>query len=245
MSLLGNYIRSYFPDITLLRCNGLFSLCERDSESNWKRSLDQCLRCMHEQKKLSSWAALQLQDLSAFLHPDEIEQTKREIIRLPRSRVRGFTFKGLKLFEIYQNTLNHRLDGVEVDLSNKNHEQVVRRLLLSTYRMVLASDRFISTQRPEFLIVAGGTDFITQTLLKVAQMKGTAHSRFHWEVSQKCIRVSSSRSNEELSCQLLFDDVTTMRPDVATWPMELITILDSMLHFLGLSRDHLVLPLAK
>lgn len=243
--LLANYIRSAGVDTVQLRCNGIFSLCDRDAESNWRRGIESCVSCMSDQGSLAAWSGADIRDLSLFLAPFEVEQTKRWMYTISDEELSTVEFRGIVPWHTAKNTFFFRC-GVEVpDPANKVHTQVARRLLLSALRMRLAARRFLEHEAPTLVLVAGGRDFISRSLIEECVANSFGHVLFQWQLDERCVRIHHPRKPEALSCELVMNRITSMRADFRTWPLELMTILDDILQFLEIPRAELLLPAAK
>lgn len=243
--LLSHYIRGALPEAVQLRCNGIFSLCGRDSENHWSRSLNTCLSCKKESAQISEWGAFQPKDLSSYLKADEVEQTKRWISAQDARQLMRLEYKGAKLFELCAHSLSARLGVQKPDLTNKRQEDLARRHVLSTLRMWMAAKRFLGVERPELSFVAGGKDFMSACYLATARQQGCPVALFVWDEAQKIIFIHHPQSDQVFPCELYLDDVVSRRADIKTWPAQLTERLDAIKAFLNIDDTQLPLPLAR
>lgn len=243
--LLANYLKSFFPEVVQLRCNGAFSLCDRDADSSWTRSISSCFACMYDQRALSSWSGIPVQDLSSFLSPDDISQTKRWALALSPANFQQAAIGSVNVFDLCRESFMNRFGFTDPDPSNKNHEQFLRRVLLATARMVLAARRYHLKYAPDLSLISGGGDFLTRTF----QAEAISHKRdvavFRWEVAQRAIQIHHPRERNILACELVPEGIRGMRSDVKTWPHELVTIMGEIMKFLNLDGEQLRLPIAQ
>lgn len=245
LGLLGNYLKNIIPEICVLRCNGVFSLCDRDSENSWRRGIHGCFVCMQEQGRLAAWAGLRQEDLSLYLTPQQITESKRWALSLAADEMEEAVFGQIKPYSLCRASLRNYFGNLEPDLSNANHLHIVRRMMISAVRMCQAADCFISAAKPTLALVAGGEDFISGALAERSRVKGVDVAEFRWDLPNRSVKIFHPRLQKEFSCPLVFEDITSMRSDSRTWPWELVRIVEDILVFLDLTSSQLVLPIAR
>ncbi|MDC0358232.1 hypothetical protein OAO01_05390 [Oligoflexia bacterium] len=245
MYLLANYMLLFNSDTLQLTCNGIFSLCDRDRANSWRRNISSCLQCMSDQRNLAAWGGLHEDALSTYLRPEEVEKTKRWILTLAASELLTADYDGFALYELWQGSFHRRFGEQKPNLQNKHHENFIRRLMLSTLRMLHASKRFIDEQLPAVSFVAGGEDFITRSYIQQAKIKSSNIVKFSWDPGSRYVKILRAHDQSVFPCEVLLDSITSMRADVKTWPEELVAILDEILDFLGMSESQLQLPMAQ
>lgn len=232
--LLANYLKRMAYQVEAAHCNGMFTFCDRDAEQHWQRSIERCFECQHEQKELSRWAGVDLVPLGSHLSPSEVEATRRWAIGVPTESLLSAEWEGVNLASLSLGTFQNRF-GVEVpDLQNKSHEQILRRLILSSLRAWLASRRFLEKAQPKRLLVAGEKDFLSRSMIAAAAERRIPLGRFSWDINQRTVVIRTSESDRPLTCGLVLHDLISMRSDAVTWSPDLIRILDSILEFLHL-----------
>jgi len=236
MGLVARYLRSNGHRVQQLVCNGPFSLCDRDAESGWTRDLHSCQRCMFEQAAIAGWCGAEKVELSGCLSGDDIEDTRRWMLRLDAGELAQAQFHGRKLFELCRETLASRFGVRDFDPANRSHEQFARRVMLSAMRMCLATARFNNQHVPFLTLVAGGEDYITRSFLSESAVQRRSAAVFRWEASARSIRVFHPRKSEVFSCEFILQDITAMRSDVATWPAELTGAAGDLVNFLGIQE---------
>ncbi len=242
--LLANYLNDIYPEVVQLRCNGVLSLCERDSDRGWRRAPHSCLLCGSDQAKLAAWAGVKSTCLSRYLLPRDIDETRRWVLGLDDQALTTARFREVPLFSLCSASFQSRF-GVETpDLRNKNHNRVLRRLLLSTARTLLCVERFNKKFVPDVSLVPGGSDYLSAVFMHRAGAQGSC-AIFKWDLHSRQTTILNSRTSEVYSCELLIDNVAGMRGDPGTWPPELIQMISQILSFLGLSDTQLALPIAR
>lgn len=243
--LFSNYLKTINYPVIQLTCNGAFSLCDRDEEEGWKRQVDSCLRCIKDQKNLAEWSGSQTMDLSKFISSDEVIATRRAINRFAVSQLQSAAYEGISLYEICLASFKQRYPGSLPDLSNKKHEQLLRRYLLSAARMCMASKRLLNTIRPEISLVSSGDDYITRSLIEQTKRLKFTAVIFKMDIHERCIKVINTARQTEFSSPLVVNEVIGMRPDVDTWPPQLMQLMQDIARFLDVSASQISLPLAQ
>lgn len=243
--LLAHYMRAASTDMINLRCNGVFSLCDRDAEINWRRDVDSCIKCMQEQSTLSQWSGIETADLSPYLSSEDVERTKRWLLAVPTSELTTVSYEQIIPFELCKHLFIARF-GIEKPVeTNKQHEQFLRRAILSVSRTCIAMRRFLFATKPNLVFVGGARDFISQSLYQESLRMGFDAVLFRWSMENRAIRIHHPKTDKILSCDLVMSGVTQMRGDARTWPLEVVSTLDDILNFMGIPRSELLFPAAK
>lgn len=243
--LTANYLNGYFSDIVQLRCNGVFSLCDRDEESNWRRDASSCAACIKNQSQMAEWSSLAYKDLSRFLSAEEIRETRRLMHATPDDGLRHLNFKGLNIYELCRGSFFNRLGTEQPDMMNKKHAQLMRRIMISALRMCMATRRFNNHFMPDLTIVAGGRDYITKALAGQSAQQKRDVAVFGIDINTRSIRIRHPREDKYLSSQLILPDIMSMRADSKTWPAEIVSAVEEILAFLDIPATQINLPLAK
>lgn len=245
MYLLANFLKATYPEVVQLRCNGMFSVCDRDVDASWTRTVSSCFACIADQKALSDWSGLPVQDFSSFVTPDNIRETKHWVTALDAQQLPHAEFRGMRIFDICRETFANRFGAVDFEPRNKNHDQFLRRVLVSAARACLAAERYHSAYAPDLCLVSGGRDFITQGFTTFSRAMQRDVAVFRWDVATRAINISHPRNEKSLSCELVPEGVLGMRSDYKTWPAELLGIVQGILNFLELSGGQLKLPISR
>lgn len=234
--VLGNYARRFSPDIVQVRCNGIFSMCDRDAERGWTRSMSTCFRCIGEQRDLARWSGAGVAELSRYLTPLDIESTKRWIVGVPTEQLPWASFDGQNFYALALGSWQNRFDVSRPDLANPLHEQTLRRFMLSASRAYRAAGAFLEQESPNVTFVAGGEDFLSRAFVAQARALKFDAVVCAWDVARRAVMVSHPRREETVPCGLLLDGLVDMRSDAATWSPDLIRILDELLAFLDITE---------
>lgn len=234
MYLLGNYLRFLRQDVFQLRCNGVFSLCDRDSESGWKRNVLSCATCVAEQRGMAKWGSIESRDLSTFLQPDEIEETWRNLLSVPAGQLTEFKYRGVPLFDLCRGTFRDYF-GVEYpEADNELQEKQLRSLLMSTLRMSIGIRRFNNRMSPKTALVTGGQDFMTRTFIAHSVGQGIDVMVFQWTASDRAVNLINLRNNELYSCEFIVNDLREMRNNPESWSADAIEHLHNIMEFIGI-----------
>jgi hypothetical protein len=237
MVLLGKYLAGVGHSLQLLQCNGTFSLCNRDSESGWKRNLTSCLKCQQEQRGFSTWAGIPCVELSTFISTEEIAQSRNWISFLNAAQLASADLQGTVLAELCRGSFRERFGLEALDVQNKQHELLMRRLLLSTLRMNIASRKLLTALTPDLVLLAGGDDYITASLSAQAKQQHRPVGVFRWELNARAVRISRLGQERTYLCSLLLEDISSIRNDVRTWPPEVFAVLSEITDVLGIPTD--------
>lgn len=243
--LLANYLHGTYPEVVQLRCNGMFSVCDRDIDNSWTRSVSSCFACIADQKALSDWSGLPVQNYSSYLLPEDIRDTKQWLSSVSAADLPRAEFRALPVFEVCRESFANRFGTGEYDSRNKNHEQFLRKLMLSAARASLTAQRYQRQYAPDLSLICGGRDFISSSFVTVSQGMQRDVSVLRWNVGNRSIQITHPRQNDGYSCELVPEGVLGMRSDVKTWPRELNGIVQGILEFLGLSAGQLKLPISR
>lgn len=244
--LLANYLADLYPEsaVRQLKCNGAFSLCGHDAERGWKRNVTSCLYCAVGQQRLATWAGIDSEELAKYLMPQDVEDTLRWGSLLHDADLLTAQFGDRILYDYCKGSFKDRFGTETPDLDNKNHLRVLRRLLVSAARMFLAAERFCKAGSPEHVFVPSDSDFLTTVFLDCAALHGAITTVFKWDLHSRMMTLKASATDDEYTCSLLLEDVTSMRSDPCTWSEELLSVVNEILSFLKLSDTQLTLPLS-
>jgi hypothetical protein len=241
--LLSNYLSEQFPDVVQLRCNGLFSVCARDSETNWKRDFDSCMMCMSDQAHLQRWSGVTALDASRFVSAEEVEASGRWLQELEDEDLVTAALGDATIYSLCESSFEKRV-GTSFDVSNKRHVQVLRRMILTVIRTHQVATSFQRSFSPDLCFIADGKDMVTGTFAKSLAGTHTESVLFRWDAHKRSIFIKRSGATEGISCDLLLDGVSNMRADRKTWPRELTDIINEILEYLDLKQTQLRLPMA-
>jgi hypothetical protein len=264
--LLANYIRDTVHQVSQLRCNGFFSLCNRDGEWGWERRIDSCAVCMNEQARLGAWAGIEVKDLSGFISSKEITQTKSWILGLRREELQDAEYAGFNVFQLCKGSLMDRIaekrkrtssdsKGVlemnsaavanadDISISEK-YEDLARRLMLSAVRMIVAARNFNQSLWPDLVLSSSERDFISRSLVQQSRNMAIPAVTFEWDELERVTKVGNNEG-EYFSSPLVLENISNMRSNYKTWSAEVIRMIEDLAAFLKIDINQLSLPLAR
>lgn len=245
IAMIANYLRTQDLPVTQLRCNGVVPTCDRDGRDGWQRSVTSCLNCISDQSKLGRWAEQSMEDLSPYLTPADVDETKRWMLGLGKLELLTAQYQGVSLARICRSSLEARFETDRPDIMNRANEMIVRRILLSSARVLKAVRRYIHTSRPDYALIASGEDYITAAASYAFREKKVKVSLFAWNKHSNDIAIESPVSGKVATYPLVFENVTQLRKDIRTWPVELSRMLEEILAFIDLAPVQISLPLAR
>lgn len=243
--LIVNYLSQVHKEIVQLRCNGIFSLCERDFLTEWQRSFSACSECLAEQIRLAEWASIGVLDLSQYLTAEEAVNSKRWLASIDASNLERSRYKGINIYQLCRESVEKRLGISDTTAHNKFHELTLRRLMLSAVRMLMATKRFNNQFHPDLALVAGGNDLITRSFVEQSQEQKKEVAVFSWNLGGHSITITHLRTGRTFSCDLVLEGIAEIRKDFRSWPPEFLDIIDQVLAFLNIPASQLSLPLAR
>ena len=240
--LLAKYLGGKQGAVSQLICNGIFSLCERDAESEWGRGLLSCSACIGEQRMLGQMCNLSYAELSTYLDAAQVSETKRWIDSVKNEELLSCTIEKTSVFELCVGSFQSRFGTVAPNLDEIHHEEVLRRLLLASARMLLASNNFLVQERPELLLVAGGEDFITRTLLYQSYASNVPSAMIRWDpVDRQVLIVRSPAATQKRVDVNVYSSELLALPQ-AEWPLEVRRSICAIAQFLDVPLHSLLDP---
>jgi hypothetical protein len=229
LHLLARRLKSRGDHVEQVRCNGIFSTCDRDALTGWRRTVGSCAGCIADQRSLAAWAGIPATELSIFLSPSDIERIEQLVATLDIAELWSLEFDGVNFENTLQASFAERFPGVRFDPSNRQHEQAVARLARSALRCAVAVSKYFAGRRPGVLMTAAGEGFLEQIVSHQALKAGIACAVLHSEPSRRCTTMRWLGDSTLHEIPLLIASLDGMRSDPATWSPELMTIVDQCL----------------
>lgn len=245
VAMIANYLRTYDLPVTQIRCNGIVPTCDRDSSEAWQRSVTTCLSCISEQTKLGRWAEQRADDLSPYISPADIDETKRWMLGLSKIELLTAEYEGISLARICKSSFEKRFETDRPDVMNRSVEMVVRRMILATARIMRAMRKYAVSNRPDFALIASGEDYLTAAAAIALRERKVKVSVFGWNKHSNDIAIENPVTGKVATYPLVFENVTQLRQDIRTWPSELSRMLEEILAFIDLAPAQVALPLAR
>lgn len=229
LHLLARRLKSRGDQIEQVRCNGIFSTCDRDALNGWRRSVSSCAGCIADQRSLAAWAGIPATELSMFLSPGDVERIEHLVATLSIEDLWELEFDGVNLENTLQASFAERFPGVKFDQSNRQHEQAVARLARSALRCAVAVSKYFTQRRPGVLMTAAGEGFLEQIISHQALKAGVACAVLHSDLARRCTTMRWLGDSQLYEVPLLIANLDGMRSDPSTWSPELMRIVDGCL----------------
>lgn len=245
IAMISNYLRAYDLKVTQLRCNGVVPTCDRDSSDGWQRTVTSCLSCISDQTKLGRWAEQEIVDLSPYLTPADIDETKKWMLGLGKLELLGAQYEGAPLASLCRASFEARFQSELPDIMNRATEMVVRRMFLAAARIIRAVRRYTNSVRPDFALISSGEDYLTAASAFALKEKKVKVSILAWNKHSNDIAIENPVSGKVAMYPLVFENVTQLRKDVRSWPSELLRMMEEILAFMDLAPSQLALPLVR
>ena len=243
--LVGRYLARYSDQVTQLHCNGAFSLCAKDRLTGHRRNALTCPRCRSEQKAFADWAEIIPLELSRYLSPDLVTETRRLVMEGPGEELAGTEWRGSSLFELARHEVFARLDGQPPSLQRPDHEQLVRQILLSSARSLAASSAFIAEWKPTLALVAGGEDVLSRGFVEAVLRADVTLVVFRSDPGQELVRAIHPGIGKVWSCELGLASALALPHNPEKWPAELFGAIEDLALTFGLVDAQMALPLAR
>ncbi len=241
VQLLANCFRDGSGGFTQLLCNGVFSLCDKDEESGWNRSLITCSACMGEQRSLAEWSGIKTLELSKYMNAEDTLETKLWVAGIKPEDLSRAEFRGHQIFSIIANSFSRKFGTENFEFSNKKQEPTVRRFLLAASRMICATNIFHATWKPDLCIVANGQDYITKSFVDTTRNLGNKVSVVKFELSSRSLSISHPERSATTSSDIVIGEFDQLPNSIAQWPQNIREQVERVGEYIGLSNAQLPL----
>jgi hypothetical protein len=256
--LVGRYLRRFFKEMQILRCSGSFPSCDRDvecgaarsllgsspqtgeaSSSDWKRYITTCFECMTEIRELSDWSEIPLTDISSLINKDTIQRARNYVLHAKTDHLLELKWREQELFPLIAWSYKNRFSANTVE--SGEHEAVARRYMVSSACALEAATQLVSKSQADLAFVVGGRDFISASIIAAFNQAKVPVAILRWDIKERLVKVRHPSKAEEYGCGLLLGGLANMRPDPKTWPLEILTIVEEIVSFVGIELHQMVL----
>lgn len=212
MLLMASQLAGAAGDAFVLRCNGFLSACDRDFEvaTDAPRAVDQCVRCMREQRDFATALSLPMVELGSFIEPTDLEQVKLEQIN---GRARSKVDEVGYVSPIPANLLPERTKALRSE---------------SGIILERAARKLFTEARPKMFFVAGEPEFVPVIAANVANEAGARVVVFAWDAPQSLVVIRVIGTDVVINCPFVVEDLTRVKVDLRSWPKELVSIFDQL-----------------
>lgn len=245
IGLLSTYLAQFDFSISHVVCNGVFSLCDRDAATSWRRGMTSCLACSTEQNAIATYSGAKIRRLSEFLQPDDIQDSRRWVLKRDVEQLLNAKFRGIQTKEVILGTFARRFGHFEPDLRNQQHREFLEKLSLTCFRMFAASFRCVEAERPTLIFSLSSDDTLSRCFSRVAESLKLDLVSFRSEEGSRYIKIFRPHDSKVYPCELRLESIAELDRAVDDWPSEIVQIVEEILEFLGLSHFQLSLPIAQ
>lgn len=239
--LLAAHLRSRGISVTQLLCNGVFSSCGRDRETQGVRNLDTCAQCIAEQREFAPWMNIGLQDISPFLSSKESEEIRDWVLGLKGEELKEVKFHGIELFQRCERAFK----GKESDTLKKtsSYEGLIRHWYVNVCRLIAMTDHVLGSETDFLCITSKNEDTLTEVFAQRAEGLSVPVAKIRWDMGQRSVVISDSRRATQWNTPLFFDEVALSREDLGSLLQKYEQELVQITQFLGFSSEQLSLPI--
>ncbi len=235
MYLLARYIGAFYESTYQLKCNGLFTICNRDCAVNQRRSLLSCASCIASQESLSNWACMESDDLSKYLSAKALKYIKQELLLVPDNELMNVSYEDLNVYELCKGSFKTFLGEESPDIRNKKNLQLAKKIMLSSLKAIEAIKTYYSIENPELFFISSGNDFITKSFLEFLKITNKNFIEVTWDNNANLFNIVNGNSKKARQYEIYIDDIVCFRNDYTTWPKEFTDMLDDVIDFVGLN----------
>jgi hypothetical protein len=231
---LGKFLGSRGYGVVNLRCNGVLSECGRDALNGTKRSLSSCINCINDNEVATNWAGVPSIELSPYLNFSEYEQYKDLISGLSQLDKDRFQVHGIKLSSLIGTS------------SSEDSSEAVKEFdkrFVTTSRLISAFSQILATRRLDAILSIGSEDLLLKTFLSVVANRELTCFIFKWDSQKMLMKITTQKGSQAYTSELFFDDVSSMRQNVESWPEQVQKEFLSIEQFMGITQQQLSLPM--
>lgn len=241
LMVLARYLSTRGYGVTMIRCNGVFPRCGRDRHLAHGRSFSTCIECMKEQDLISQWGGFSSIDLSPYLEGLDINEQQTRLAHFSSGTMDRFFCEGVRVRDVISQA--PAAAPLRVVSNDESPPPTPKEEMLLAAQALTACAKLISERVLDGLLLPVGGDFLLRAMAAVAEKKGIKIFQFKWNEAQMMMNISGGEYVHEFRSHLFFDDISTMRVEVETWPEEIRIHLKEIEEYLGITQQQLSLPM--
>jgi hypothetical protein len=234
--LLGAHLQAENHSVQYLQCNGAFSLCERDENLGWKRSLESCSLCIGEQAAFAYLSNIEILELSRYLSSRDIVESKRIVSALRIEELSQAEYEGLSLFSLCLPIFQKMFASETVTFLHQKHETIVRGLFLSIIHSYIAGRKLCAVEQPDLALVADGTDMITSPFLRALEQEKVDAVTIKWQKQDNTIKIFRRNCSKSINVDFFVEITSLITMPQEKWPSEVLEQLLKIRRYLGLTE---------
>ncbi len=236
MYMIARYIGASYGDVCQLKCNGLFTMCNRDCMVSLKRNFLTCGSCMASQDALSSWACIAKDDLSKYLYAKDLKYIKQELLLVPDNELTNVFYEDLNIYNLCKDSFSDFLGESTPDINNKKNLQLIKKIMLSSIKAIQAIKIYYDTINPKLFFISSGNDFITKSFLEFLKITHKNSIVVSWNNDTNMFHIVNLNSGECKRYEIYIENIVCFRNDYTTWPEEFLNMLNDITDFIKLTR---------
>lgn len=234
MYMLARYVGLFYEDIYELKCNGLFTICNRDYLVGEKRNFLSCAKCMACQDALSSWAGIKNVELSKYLKAEVLRYIKKEFLLVPDNELQNVFYEDLNIYDLCKDSFVNFFDSENPSIENKKNLQLTKKIMLSAIKIIEAIKTYYINEKPSMFFISSSKDFLTTCAYEYLKLTGKKYILVDWSEEKNTFSITNSSKQEVKQYEIYIDSIVHYRNDCATWPEEFINMLYDVANFVDL-----------
>ncbi|MGI6681044.1 MAG: hypothetical protein ACOX3T_06165 [Bdellovibrionota bacterium] len=235
MYMFARYISTFYSNISQLKCNGLFTICSRDYLEKERRDFLMCSNCMACQDELANWSEISSFELSKCLRADALRYIKKEFLLVPDEELNNVYYEELNIYDLCRGSFFNFVGNEMPDISNKKNLQLVKKIMLSSIKVIEAIKTYYSNESPSLFFIPSSKDFLTHSILEYLKIANKNFVEIDWSEEKNIFSIINSSKKELKQYEIYIDSIIHFRNDCSTWPEEFINMLNDVANFVGLS----------
>lgn len=235
------HLRKTFHQVNQLLCNGIFSLCDRDIEFGWSRNLRSCIRCIGDQKKISTLLQGESIEFSKYITPEDMQLTQCWITALAKNQLEKAEYLEIPLYNLVMGTIRHKYGMLSFSELVDKDESFIRRVYLVSARCISAAQSLVRQNQYDMALIAGGDDVISKSFMTALQKVGIQTAAFRWDLGMRAVIISHSQNETRWKCDIHCEFDEQDQLDSLGMSKEEIEHLSEISEFLGISTGQMVL----
>ncbi len=225
--LISRYL-AQTQEVSSLACNGCVSICGRDEQTGFRRTLSSCFRCISEQQACANFVnspdgkGVAQRSIGEWITPEIVEDSRRAA----QGALTNLHYHEISITECIEPSFMERSGRRLSDLGRSSlDEQLARRMAMAAVRVVEGIQGAIREIAPSYMIIEGGDDYMAKIATAVCQKNRVSVLHIAWNKQERGVAIWKNPENKIVS-PFVLDEISTMRPEVSTWPSELVDIAE-------------------
>jgi|GEM_PF-3919969 len=237
------YLKSIGFQVSNLACNGINSICNYDIDSfNQSKRISRCQTCFYKQEKISSKNHFDLVKIGNFLNPTSISHITRDIDNLFNNRninldiLNQYNVNDYFPFLLIKENLSEFLIGNEINLKNRKHLTIIKRMMLSVVKLLFTYDKYIKqTKDISFSLIVNSSSFYSKALYAVSLKNEIKVIVYDYQDDN--ILITNNQNMKDYQTEFIIDNFSNR--NLRDFPTELVSDISKSLTFLKIIDNQL------